>query len=312
MIAVEFNQAGDPSVLHLSERDRPVPAPGSVLIRVRAAGVSPVDLGLRAGATPLSKSLLLPHVPGVDAAGVVVEVGAGVTDVRPGDEVFGIVDLAKLGGATAEFAVLATWAIRPAALGWEQAAAAGTSVETSTRALDLLGVDLHTTILIEGAAGGVGAVAAQLAIARGGRVVGTARPEALAHVAALDGVVAVRAGKFLEHDLDAAGIGHVDLALDASGAGTVPTLVALTGNPDRVVTIADLAAAEYGVRITRGALAGEADGRHGLAVAADLATRGRFRVPLRGTFHYSQAPDAHLLAEQRPRWGKVILVNEFF
>jgi len=195
MIAVEFQRAGDPSVLQLSEHDRPTPGSGEVVIHVRAAGISPVDLGLRAGVTPMSKSLLLPHVPGLDAAGVVVEVGAGVTTVRPGDEVFGIVDLAKLGGATAEFAVLATWARRPATFGWEYAAAAGTSVETSTRSLDLLGVKSQTTVLIEGAAGGVGSAAAQLAVARGARVVGSARPESLEHVAALDGVVAVRAGK---------------------------------------------------------------------------------------------------------------------
>ena len=312
MIAVQFDQFGGPSVLELSERERPEPKPRSVLIHVRAAGISPVDLGLRAGVTPMAKSLHLPHVPGVDAAGVVVAVGAGVTDVNPGDEVFGIVDLTTLGGATAEFAILTTWAIRPPAFPWEQAAAAGTSVETATRALDLLGVDSQSTLLIEGAAGGVGAVAAQLAVARGCRVVGTARAESIEVVAALEGVHAVRAGESLEHDLSVLGIGHVDKALDASGAGTLAQLVALTGSPDRVVTIADFAAAEHGVRLTRGALAGEADGRHGLAVAAELAIGNRFRVPLRETFPYSQAAEAHEVAERRPRWGKVVLVNEHF
>lgn len=312
MIAVQFDHTGDPSVLHLSERERPEPGPHSVLIHVRAAGISPVDLGLRAGATPMATSLPMPHIPGIDAAGVVVAAGEGVTDVQPGDDVFGIVDLAKLGGATAEFAVLTTWAIRPPAFPWEHAAAAGTSVETATRALDLLGVDSRTTILIEGAAGGVGAVAAQLAVARGGRVIGTARAETLEVVSALEGAVAVRAGEFLEHDLRILGIDHVDRALDTSGAGILPELVSLTGSPDRVVTIADFAAAQHGVRLTRGAIAGEADGRHGLAAAADLADRERFHVPLRGTFPYSQAAEAHRTAERHPRWGKVVLVNEAF
>jgi len=312
MIAVQFERPGDPSVLHLSERERPEPGPRSVMIHVRAAGISPVDLGLRAGTTPIADSLPLPHVPGIDAAGVVVAVGAGVTDVKPGDDIFGIVDLAKLGGATAEFAVLTTWALRPQAFPWDQAAAAGTSVETATRALDLLGVAPGSTLLIEGAAGGVGAVAAQLAVARGTRVIGTARAETIEVVAALDGVVPVRAGEFLEHDLRVLGIGRVDRALDASGAGILRELVSLTGSPNRVVTIADFSAAEHGIRLTRGALAGEADGQHGLAVAANHSIRGQFRVPIRGTFPYSRAVEAHRVAEQRPRWGKVVLVNEAF
>ena len=310
MIAVQFDEAGDPSVLHLAERERPEPGPDSVLIHVRAAGISPVDLGLRAGTTPMAKVLPLPHVPGLDAAGVVVAVGAGVTDVRPGDEVFGIVDLAKLGGATAEFAVLTSWAIRPPEFAWEQAASAGTSVETATRALDLLDIGRDMTILIEGAAGGVGAVAAQLAVARGGRVIGTARPQTLGIVEALDGVVAVRAGEFLNDDLRILGIDQVDRALDASGAGVLSALLSLTGSPDRVVTIADFTAPSLGIRLTQGAFAGEADGRYGLGVAALLAVEGKFRVPLRASFPFSRASDAHRLADQHPRWGKVALVNE--
>ncbi|BDZ48501.1 NADPH:quinone reductase [Frondihabitans sucicola] len=312
MIAVHFDRTGDPSVLRLAEHARPEPGAGSVLIHVRAAGISPVDLGLRAGTTPMASSLPLPHVPGVDAAGVVVALGDGVDDVRVGDEVFGSVDLATLGGATAEFAVLAAWAARPAEFPWSQAAGAGSSVETATRALDLLEVDTGTTVLVDGAAGGVGVVAAQLAVARGARVFGTARTESLDVVAALDGVTAIRAGMHLSHDLRDEGVDRVDRALDTSGAGVLPTLVALTGSPDRVVTIADFSAAEHGVRLTRGALAGEADGRHGLAEAARLAREGSFRVPLRGTFPFSQAAAAHRAAEKRPRWGKVILVNDVF
>ncbi|BCY11245.1 hypothetical protein L3i22_063330 [Actinoplanes sp. L3-i22] len=143
---------------------------------MKAAGVSPVDAALRSGRTPMSARLALPHIPGVDAAGVVDEIGPGVTGVAPGDEVFGSVELAGLGGASAEFAILRSWAPKPATMPWAQAGAAGTSVETATRALDLLDVHPGMTLLIDGAAGGVGSVAVQLAVARGARVIGTARP----------------------------------------------------------------------------------------------------------------------------------------
>jgi NADPH:quinone reductase-like Zn-dependent oxidoreductase len=100
----------------------------------------------------------LPHVPSVDAAGVVDEVGPGITGVQAGDEVFGIIDLAELGGANAEYTALAAWAPKPDALTWEQAAAAA-NIDTAICALDRLKVGAGTTLLIEGAAGGVGAVA---------------------------------------------------------------------------------------------------------------------------------------------------------
>lgn len=311
MFAVQFARTGDPSVLHLSEYPRPVPGLHTVLIRVRAAGISPIDVSLRGGSSPMSALLTLPHVPGIDAAGVVVETGEGVTDVSVGDEVFGIVDLPTFGGATAEFAVLAVWARRPHTFSWHQAAGAGSAVETATRALDLLDIEHGSTVLVEGAAGGVGSVAAQFAVARGARVIGTARAETLDVVAALDGVTAVRADA-VRAELAAQGIDQVDRALDASGAGVLGDLVSLVGRPEHVVTIADFTAAEHGVRMTQGALVGEADGRHGLRVAAALAADDMFRVPLRGTFDYRHAPAAHALAEERPRWGKVVLVNDDF
>ncbi|MCL7382298.1 hypothetical protein M1203_36535 [Streptomyces sp. 35G-GA-8] len=110
------------------------------------------------------------------------EVGNGVSGVRPGDAVFGVVDLAKLGGGNAEYAVLAswrpgdlaTWALKPNALSWEQAGGAAVNTETATRTLDRLKVDTGKTLLIEGAADGVGTLAIQLAAARGATVIGTA------------------------------------------------------------------------------------------------------------------------------------------
>ena len=114
-----------------------------------------------------------PYRTGFDAAGVVDEVGDGVTGVSVGDEVFGMTDSAAR-GANADFAVLAAWAPKPAAWSWEEAGGAAGSVETATRVLDRLAVGAGHTVLVQGAAGGVGAVAVQLAVARGATVIGTA------------------------------------------------------------------------------------------------------------------------------------------
>jgi NADPH:quinone reductase-like Zn-dependent oxidoreductase len=304
VFAVAFDRFGGPEVLALTERPEPHAAEGQVRIRVRSSGVAPVDLGLRSGGTPMSTTLALPHIPGVDAAGIIDEVGAGVTGVVLGDEVFGSVDIRTLGGANAEFAVLAAWGTRPAAFPWEQAGAAGTSVETGTRVLDLL--DLHDgmTLLIDGAAGGVGSVAVQLAIARGVRVIGTASVANHEFLESL-GAEPTTYGPGL-----ASRAGQVDRALHVSGADALPQLVELTGSADRVVTIVDYAAAQYGVRMSGGELVGQPSGWHGLAVAAALAEAGRFHVPLQAVFPMARASEAHALASTGPRQGKIALVVE--
>ncbi|MEO6086257.1 MAG: NADP-dependent oxidoreductase [Umezawaea sp.] len=297
MFAVQFSRFGPPEVLSVGQFPEPHAGPGQVRVKVQAAGISPVDIGFRGGRS--SMPITLPHVPGVDAAGVVDEVGPDVTGVAVGDEVFGGVDVSRLGGASAEFAVLAFWAAKPVSMPWAEAGAGGTSIETATRVLDLLDVRGGTTLLVDGATGGVGGMAVQLAVARGATVIGTGSPE---HHDVLAGLGAIPAGygERFRH-------GRVDLALDVAGAGSLPELVALTGSAASVVTIADLTGPALGVRLSRGDLAGEPNGRHGLAEAAALFEEGRFRVPLREVFPMDQAARAHALAERRPRWGKVVL-----
>lgn len=299
MRALQFTQYGSADVLHVAEVAEPHAGPGQVRIAVRASGVTPGDTYLRSGM--FGDRLPLPHVPGVDAAGVVDEVGEGVTGVHQGDEVFGVVDLALLGGANAEFAVLAAWAPKPATLSWEQAGGAAANVETATRALDLLGVRDGTTLLIAGAAGGVGTVAIQLAVARGVKVVGTAGPATQDFVASL-GATPVVYGEGL-----ADRVGAVDAVLHC--AGTVPELISIAGSPDRVVTIADLTG-DHGIRLTHTAGGPGADPQalHGLAIAAALAEQGAFTVPLAEVFPLDRGADAHRLSETGHAHGKIVLV----
>jgi NADPH:quinone reductase-like Zn-dependent oxidoreductase len=299
MRALQFSQYGPTDLLHVAEVAEPHAGPGQIRIEVRASGVTPADAGLRAGR--FGQAVPLPHVPGVDAAGAVDEIGEGVTGVSVGDEVFGLIDLARLGGANAEFAVLAAWTRKPAALSWEQAGGAAANAETATRALDLLGVRDGTTLLIAGAAGGVGTVAVQLALARGAKVIGTAGPATQDFVAELGAIPAVYG------DGLAVQVGEVDAVLHC--AGTVADLVTIAGSPDHVLTISDLSG-EHGIRLshTAGGPGADPQALHGLAIAAALAERGAFTVPLAGVFPLSSGAGAHRLSETGHAHGKIVLV----
>jgi NADPH:quinone reductase-like Zn-dependent oxidoreductase len=306
MFAVQFDRFGPSEVLTLGDFPEPHAGLGQVRILVRASGVSPVDLAIRAGTSPSAKRLVLPHVPGVDAAGAVDEVGDGVTDVAVGDEVFGTVDLARLGGAAAEFAVLAFWAHKPPSMPSTEAGAAGTSIETATRVLDLLDIRDGTTLIIDGASGGVGSVAVQLALARGARVIATGSESSQEFLAGL-GAIPTTYGAGLPDRVRALGGGSIDAALDVAGRGSLPELIELTGSASSVVTIADFGASALGVGISMGELAGQTSGKHGLALAAALFDDGLFRVPVQEAFPFEHASDAHALAAEGPRRGKIVL-----
>lgn len=303
VFALQYSSFGFPDVLTVGPVEDPNACPGEIRIAVRAAGVTPTDALLRAG--KMRPSLIWPHIPGIDAAGVVDQVGDGVTDVQVGDEVFGAVDVTRLGGATAQYAVLQFWAPRPVELSWEQAAALGTSVETATRTLDLLDVHSGTTLLIDGAAGGVGNLAVQLAVARGARVIGTGSPENQDFLRGI-GALAITYGPDLPGRVSRLVPDGVDAALDVAGAGSLPDLVAITGTPERVVTIADFSAGEHGVHLSYTG-SGDPDGRAGLAAAAELARTGQLHVLVRAAFPLARAAEAHELAAAGHGRGKVVL-----
>lgn len=307
MRAVRFSEYGPADVLQVADVPEPHAGPGQIRVAVRASGVTPGDWYLRSGRFREQIPVSLPHIPGVDAAGIVDEIGDSVAGVRPGDHVFGFVDLARLGGANAEFAVLAAWAPKPDALSWEQAGGAAGNVETATRALDLLGITTGGTLLIEGAAGGVGTVAIQLAVARGATVIGTASARNHEFLASL-GATPTTYGPGLAERVTALAPGGVDAVLDCAGSGSLPDLVDLAGMPDRVVSIADQNAEKYGVLLTHTAGPGAGSPSTGALVgAAALAERGRFTVPVAAVFPFRDAADAHRLSETGHARGKIVL-----
>ena len=170
MKAVVIDEFGGPEVLHVGERELPEPDAGQVRVRVRAAGVNPVDGKIRSGAAQQMFPTQLPAVLGLEIAGTIDQVGPGADGLAVGDDVLGFAD----GGGYAEYALATTVAPKPAQLEWAAAAALPVAAETALRVFGLLEVARGDTVLIHGAAGTVGTVAVQIAVARGGAVIGTA------------------------------------------------------------------------------------------------------------------------------------------
>jgi NADPH:quinone reductase-like Zn-dependent oxidoreductase len=303
MRAVIFTEYGGPEVLHVADVEEPHPGPGQVRIAVRAEAVNPVDWKARSGAMREVMPVDFPAIDGREASGVVDEVGPDVTDAAVGDEVLGF----AVGGAAAERAILDDFAPKPAALPWEEAAAMPVAVETSVRVFGILGgVREGQTLVIDGAAGGVGLAAVQLARARGARVIGTASERNHDFLRSL-GAEPTTYGDGLVERVRALAPDGVDLGFDAAGQGGVADLVTLTGDPGRVVTIADFGAAALGVRV-----AGGSDRRavEALGEATRLYEAGRLQIHVARTFPFAQAAEAHRLSQDGHVRGKLVLLPE--
>jgi NADPH:quinone reductase-like Zn-dependent oxidoreductase len=162
MRALQFTAYGGPEVLEWAVAPDPHAGPGQVRIAVRAASVNAIDWKTFAGLLSRGQPMVGTGYLGYDAAGVVDEVGEGVTGVSVGDEVLG-----RGRNTQAEYAVLDSWAAKPPSVDWAVAAAAGVAGETGERGLRLLDVKAGDTIFVDGGAGGVGAAAVQMALARG-------------------------------------------------------------------------------------------------------------------------------------------------
>jgi NADPH:quinone reductase-like Zn-dependent oxidoreductase len=298
--AITFSHYGEPDVLTVSAAEVPRPGPGQVRIRVRAVAVNLIDVKIRSGHMDGILGIRFPVTPGWDVAGVVDATGENAP-AAVDDEVFGV---ASAGGYS-EYALLDHPVIRPEGLSAPTAAALVTVGEAAYRGLAHLDVKAGQTLLIQGAAGSVGAIAVQLAVARGLTVIGTAAAGDMERVTAL-GAVAVRYGDGWADRVRAAAPDGVDAVFDTSGAGVLAESVMLTGDAARVITIADEAAAEQGVRFTG---ADPADRfPQALPELAELAASGRLSVPIWRTYPLAQAARAHADLEAGRNHGKIILL----
>jgi NADPH:quinone reductase-like Zn-dependent oxidoreductase len=300
--AIAFSEFGDSGVLKLVEREIPEPGPGQVRVAVRAASVNPIDWKIRSGGMAAVYPTVFPAVPGGDVAGVIDAVGEDVSAFAVGDEVLG----SGIGGyAEIVLAEPAKLTRKPEALSWEQAAALPVAVTTAYRALNLLKLGEGETLLIDGAAGGVGTVAVQLAVARGLTVIGTASEANHDYLRSL-GAVPVRYGEGLADRVRTVAPQGVDATFDASGRGSLATLVELTGGPERVVTIAAPDAAEHGVHFTSGRPEESVPGA--LAEGAALAAEGKLELPVARVYPLAEAGAAQDESEAGHVRGKLVLV----
>ncbi|MGW5193546.1 NADP-dependent oxidoreductase [Kribbella sp. NPDC004138] len=301
MRAVVFEEFGGPEVLEVQEVPEPQAGPEQVRIKVRAAGVNPIDFKVRRGWTKGFIDPVLPAVPGLEVAGVVDQVGEGA-EFAVGDEVVGWSD----GGAYAEYAIAGNVARKPAGVSWEQAAGVPVAGETAQRVLDLLGVKSGETILIHGAAGAVGSVAVQLAKTAGLTVVGTASTANHDYLRSL-GAVPVEYGEGLLERVRAAAPDGVDAVFDTAGQGGLQESIELRGGTDRIVTIADFAAAELGVTASMAGTATPAEVRATLGAQLQAVADGTLTIRVAEAFDLADAAKAQELSESGHARGKIVL-----
>jgi NADPH:quinone reductase-like Zn-dependent oxidoreductase len=297
---ITYSRYGGPEVLVPSEAAIPQPGPGQVRIRVRAVAVNLIDAKIRGGRLDGVIPVTFPVLPGWDVAGVVDVAGEGAS-ASAGDDVFGV---ASVGGYS-QYALLDRPVAKPAGLSFETAAAIVTVGEAAFRGLKHLGLKAGQTLLILGAGGSVGTIAAQLAVARGISVIGTAGEGDLGRLTAL-GVTAVRYGDGWTGRIRALAPAGVDAVFDTAGAGLLGDAIALAGDASRVITIADPSAPEHGVRFTGQNPADRAP--EALPELAALLAKGEVTLPVWRSYPLPEAATAHADLEAGRNRGKIILL----
>jgi NADPH:quinone reductase-like Zn-dependent oxidoreductase len=301
--AVQFEDYGEIDVLKVADVPVPVPGPGQVLVQVKAAGINPGEAKIREGMLHARWPATFPSGQGSDLAGIVAGTGPGVTGVAVGDEVIGFTDNRA---SQAEYALVQAQNLtaKPASVPWEVAGSlfvAGATAYAAVRAVSLSDGD---TVVVSGAAGGVGSIAVQLARLAGATVIGLAS-QANHEWLAGHGVIPVAYGDGVADRIgDAAD--QIDAFIDTFGADYVQLALGLGVKPSRVDTIVNFGAVqEYGVKAEGNAAGASASV---LAELAALIAAGQLEVPVAATFPLTEVRAAYRrLAEGHIR-GKIVLV----
>ncbi|MEV4873508.1 NADP-dependent oxidoreductase [Streptomyces syringium] len=304
MKAISYRAYGGPEVLEFGELPEPKAGPDSVLIKVRAAAVNPVDWKAQAGYLDGMLQAVFPVVPGWDVSGVVVGLGADTPEFAIGDEVMGYVREDFLSrGTFAEYvaAPVRTLARKPANLTFEQAAGIPLAGLTAYQALRAAGTGEGDTVLVHAAAGGVGTMAVQLAKHLGARVIGTAGERNHDYLRGL-GAEPVTYGDGLAGRVRALAPEGVDVVLDLVGGGTIHTSPEVTAPGARLISIADPEVAALGGRL----LWVRPDAAD-LTALSHLAEQGVLTVEVAEVFPLEKTADAQRLSAEGHTRGKIVV-----
>jgi NADPH:quinone reductase-like Zn-dependent oxidoreductase len=303
MKAVVYRRYGGPEVLEYTDVPDPKLSQNSVLVRVRAAALNPADHMLQAGLGESHTDAWFPVIPGWDVAGVVERVGPGVSEFAPGDEVIGYIRQEILHhGAYAELvsAQVETLARKPRTASWLEAAGLPLAGLTAYRAIiQILDVAPGETVLIHGAAGGVGAVAAQLALARHARVIGAASARHHEFLRSI-GVLPVAQGDGIAGRVRALAPDGVDAVLDCVGKGVLQATAEVGSSRMRACSIAD-----GGPGITT--VFARSDAAI-LTRLVEMVDAGGLRVPIAASYPLALAAAAQTALKQPHPPGKIVLV----
>lgn len=309
MKAISYNAYGAADVLEYGERPDPKVGPDSVLVKVRAAAVNPVDWKAREGFLQGGLEAVFPVIPGWDVSGVVVQPGVAVDEFAVGDEVIGYVREDFLSrGTFAEYvaAPVRTLARKPLSLSFEEAAglplAGLTAYQVLHRTLKIRDGD---TVLVHAAAGGVGSLAVQIARHEGCRVIGTASERNHAYVRGLGGEP-VTYGEGLADRLRELVADGFDAAFDTVGGEALRVSAETLAEGGRLASIADSEVFSYG-----GRYAFVRPDAADLAQLAELAEQGIVTVHVDRVFPLEQAAEAYRLNQEGRTRGKIVVTVDW-
>lgn len=302
--AVRFDEYGGVDVLRVVDVDRPAPGPGQVLVRVKAAGINPGEAKIRNGALASRWPTTFPSGQGSDLAGLTEELGPQVAGFAVGDEVIGWTDSRA---SHAELVVTEAGHLvhKPAGVSWEVAGALFVAGATAYAMVQAVSPADGDTVVVSGAAGGVGSIAVQLARNAGATVIGLASEPHQSWLSG-HGVIAVSYGDGVADRIRDAAHGRVDAFLDTMGGGYVELALELGVRPERIDTIADFAApAKYGVKGEGNAAGASADV---LRELADLVEQRKLEIPIAAVYPLGKVQDAFRELAQGHTLGKIVLM----